>query len=401
MGAWGTAIFSDDTASDVRDSFRELIGDGISPEDATTRLVAEYTSSVDDPDDGPPFWLGLAVTQWKCGRLQDDVKARALQVIDSGVDLNRWAGNAKLIRAREAVLAKTRALLLSAQPPARRIAKPFRQANDWDVGELVSYRTASNQHVVLRVLGHHVDKGGTAPEVDLLDYYADAPPSPETAATLAPRPMVEKQEYAYTLTRAFMVGATSAREIPVDRLQPLGIRAPAPEGRAAAGVRVLLWRPGKPVSIDTFIERVMPGPLIWRPGPGGDDHLRWTIGDVFACRMKSGRHAMFQFIDRHRGDGVDGAPTVAVLDGFPESVPPADQIPANAVMLHRAQSIAFGCVLVNDGTDTVPPSALIKAGTSAPVVQKIIQVFASVPMAVRQAERRMSLQAQGPAASSG
>jgi hypothetical protein len=77
MGTWGTAIFSDDTASDVRDEFRDLIGEGLSTEQATDELLKEYALSLDDPDDGPPFWLGLAVTQWKCGRLLEQVKEKA------------------------------------------------------------------------------------------------------------------------------------------------------------------------------------------------------------------------------------------------------------------------------------------------------------------------------------
>jgi hypothetical protein len=68
MGAWGTAT-SDDTASDVRDEFRDLIGEGLSTEQATEKLLSEYASSLEDLDDGPPFWLGLAVTQWKCESL--------------------------------------------------------------------------------------------------------------------------------------------------------------------------------------------------------------------------------------------------------------------------------------------------------------------------------------------
>lgn len=58
MGAWGTAIFSDDTASDVRDEFRDLIGEGLSTEQATDKLLREYAPSLDDPDDGPPFFAG-------------------------------------------------------------------------------------------------------------------------------------------------------------------------------------------------------------------------------------------------------------------------------------------------------------------------------------------------------
>ena len=61
MGTWGTAIFSDDTASDVRDEFRDLIGKGLSAEQATNKLLKENAPSLDDPDDGPPFgWASPA-----------------------------------------------------------------------------------------------------------------------------------------------------------------------------------------------------------------------------------------------------------------------------------------------------------------------------------------------------
>lgn len=389
MGTWGTAIFSDDTAVDVRESFRDLIGDGLSPEDATARVLAEYRSSLTDPNDGPPFWLGLAVTQWKSGRLQEDVKARALEVIDSGADLRRWSGDEKLVRARQIVLAKTREMLLSAQPPARRIAKAFRQTNDWMVGELVSYRSASGKYVIFRVLGHHVDRGGTAPEMELLDYYDDAPPRLEAALALATRPMVEKMAHDYSLTRHFMVGATSAREIPVDRLQRLGVGAPGSEPGTRPGLRVLFWRAGRPVSVDTFIERVMPGRVVWQPGPGGDHYQRWSIGDVFAYRTGSGKHALFQFVDRHHGDGLDGAPIVAVLDAWPEKVPELAELPAHAVTLYGARA-NLGFVLVNGGTDAVPESSLRPVGNLAPVVDRVIQLFASVPMAVWRVERTMA-----------
>jgi hypothetical protein len=387
MGTWGTAIFSDDTAADVRERFRDLIGDGLSAEDATGNLLAEYSSSLDDPGDGPPFWLGLAVTQWKCGRLQAEVKERALKVIDSGVDLERWSGNTRLANARRAVLAKTRELLLSAQPPARRLTKPFRQSNEWDVGELVSYRTTSGKYVVLRVLGHHVDKGGKAPEIDLLDYYADTPPDAEMALTIAPRPLVEKDDHGYNLTRRCMVCATSAREVPADRLQRLGVHAPMSENSTRHNTRVLLWRSGRAVSLDTFIEQVMPGPVIWRPGPGGDDHLRWETGDLLACKMDGGAHLLLQLIDRHHGNGIDDAPVVAVLDWFPESLTEPAQISARPLTPFRTMGANVGFVLVNDGTDAVPPSTLTRLGRQPSVVDRAAHLFASLPQAARRVEQ--------------
>src|SRR5215469_10167451 len=82
MGAWGTAVFSDDTACDVRDNYVDLIGDGLSGVEATKKLLREWAGSLDDPDEGPVFWLALAATQWKNGRLEDLVQQRALNIID-------------------------------------------------------------------------------------------------------------------------------------------------------------------------------------------------------------------------------------------------------------------------------------------------------------------------------
>jgi hypothetical protein len=76
MGAWGTAIFSDDDACDVRDGYRQLVTDGLTGPAATNRLLLEWKEVLADEDDGPLFWLALAATQWQFGRLEARVKAR-------------------------------------------------------------------------------------------------------------------------------------------------------------------------------------------------------------------------------------------------------------------------------------------------------------------------------------
>jgi hypothetical protein len=64
MGAWETALFSDDTACDVRDSYTDLVGDGLIGSEATKTLLREWATSLNDPDESPVFWLALAATQW-------------------------------------------------------------------------------------------------------------------------------------------------------------------------------------------------------------------------------------------------------------------------------------------------------------------------------------------------
>ena len=54
MGAWGTGIFQDHTACDIRDDYKEFFGDGLSGPEATARILSEYKSSFADPDGSGP-----------------------------------------------------------------------------------------------------------------------------------------------------------------------------------------------------------------------------------------------------------------------------------------------------------------------------------------------------------
>ena len=104
MGVWGAGIFSDDTAADVRDEYRDCLAEGLGGTAATDKLLILFKDSQDDPDDGPPFWLSLAATQSRCGRLETRVRDRALKIIDDGSDIVRFEGNPSLKRARTQIL---------------------------------------------------------------------------------------------------------------------------------------------------------------------------------------------------------------------------------------------------------------------------------------------------------
>jgi hypothetical protein len=45
MGVWGTAIFSDDLAADLRDDYRAMIGDVLSGPEASDLLLREWMPS--------------------------------------------------------------------------------------------------------------------------------------------------------------------------------------------------------------------------------------------------------------------------------------------------------------------------------------------------------------------
>ncbi len=183
MGTWGTGLFSDDLASDVRDRYRELAGELDSGSAATKQLVREYADDLNDQDTESVFWLALADTQWRCGRLEDSVKQRALRVIDSDQDLTRWQEDQKLRVRRRSVLEKLRHRLESQQPAKKKLPKPFFDRCDWDVGEIISYERKSGKLVLLRVIGvYHGDdawtkKGEMSPIIEILDWTGKELPS--------------------------------------------------------------------------------------------------------------------------------------------------------------------------------------------------------------------------------
>ncbi len=220
MGTWGTAIFSDDLACDIRDHFRLMLGDGLSGPQATDWLLETYQQVLEDPQESPVFWLALAAVQQRYGRLEPRVKSQALDIIESGADLVRWQENPKLLPKRQAVLEKLRGSLLAPPRPERRIPQLFRDSCEWETGELIAYRLVdSGQWAIFRLIGTHQDLGGTSPIFEVLDWAGEQIPDREVLAAAGVRSGAGGQTQ-------LGVGRTSQRELPRKRIQRLGIQLP-------------------------------------------------------------------------------------------------------------------------------------------------------------------------------
>jgi hypothetical protein len=177
MGVWGTAIFSDDLAADTRDALTDFLADGLTAEQATQRLVSESADILRDEDDSTVFWLAMAATQWKLGRLVDSVRDRAVEIIDSGVDLRRWQdASVSEINQRKKYLAKLRAQLLGSQPKPRKLKRIEKSSTDFQPGDIAAFHLDERTSVRFCVLHIWGDRGGSYADISLLGLDDGKPP---------------------------------------------------------------------------------------------------------------------------------------------------------------------------------------------------------------------------------
>lgn len=208
MGAWGTAIFSDDTAQDVRDEWREAVLDGLDAKEATARLVESFEDFLgEDEDTEKLFWLALAAAQFETGRLLAEVRDRALAIIDDGGDVSRWGedGDEVLARQRGRVLERLAAKLRGAQPKPKRLRRPQSLAAvPVEVGDVVRVHDEDGENEALVLVVGHVQEAGVerAPVVAALDWEKGAIPNRTALSQLSilPDPYAPKRHLLIWIT---------------------------------------------------------------------------------------------------------------------------------------------------------------------------------------------------------
>jgi hypothetical protein len=98
-------IFDADLAADVRSAFEKRLKKSNSVEETTAFVLKKFKFALEDTDDEPIIFLALAALQLEQGAIQEQVRARALEIIDSGQDLQRWEEEStEIFEARKQVL---------------------------------------------------------------------------------------------------------------------------------------------------------------------------------------------------------------------------------------------------------------------------------------------------------
>ncbi len=196
MGAWGTAIFSDDVAGDVRDAYRQRVAKGMDGATATDELVREWLHDlVDDDPDALVFWLALAATQSKLGRLEDRVRDKALDIIDSGSDLQRWRQEGQEVQ-RQKHLFKLRQQLTGPQPAPKRVRVERFYTPGFKAGDYVAYQLSNDDYVILLFERIEEDQGCY---ISVLDWRGKELPSADRIKELPKKTLAGSHSTAVSL----------------------------------------------------------------------------------------------------------------------------------------------------------------------------------------------------------
>lgn len=149
MGAWGTAISSNDTYADIYGGFFDLYNDGFDVAEISKRLIAENQETINDKDDCNNFWFALAKAQWECKQLDKEIFNRVKEVVETGSDLEVWRqldADEKDIKKRKVVLDKFLADLQTERPKAKSRKKKIIRQPVFDKGDCLTFKLGNGNY---------------------------------------------------------------------------------------------------------------------------------------------------------------------------------------------------------------------------------------------------------------
>ena len=238
MGAWGTTLYDNDSASDIRGDYIDKLKRGKSNNEVTQELIMENQNIMGDVEEEPLFWFALADTQWNYGRLLPNVKERALFFLAQEEELKRWqeSGQEKF-DAWKNTLNNLKKKLLSTPPKEKKVSKYRLYQCKWKLGDIFAYQFNSDyskkngfwkKYIIIRKISEDICwPGHIVPVVQVYKWIGDDIPTLDTLrnidlleqgffpSALKKHPELKK-EYLITLL------STSANAIPQNQLTYLG-----------------------------------------------------------------------------------------------------------------------------------------------------------------------------------
>ena len=193
MGTWSASINGNDTAQDLKSEYQAafFFNDA---ETALAKIDAYVRQMFDESDEEEwcNYYYSLAEFLWKHGILPEEIRSRAIAMIDSGFGLEVWAEEGtSVLKKRKKVLAEFREKLLSQQSPKKKIRLNFHREAIFQTGDLVAlqlktldkhypahsklgedvFRSYDGKYIVLRKAGDRINQYASI-EPQLKEYWA-------------------------------------------------------------------------------------------------------------------------------------------------------------------------------------------------------------------------------------
>ena len=149
MGTWGTGIYSNDVAEDVRVMCQEIYP-FVEPEEGNRIIFESFKDFMSSPladNDGASFWYALSDWQWKHGILSDEIRLKALELLNQNAGLSEWeeSGSGSDVKKRIQVMKRLKQQLESPMP-ALKIPKSKRCKPAHKSGDVIIFRTCSRKN---------------------------------------------------------------------------------------------------------------------------------------------------------------------------------------------------------------------------------------------------------------
>jgi hypothetical protein len=182
----GPGLYQDDTGHDVRAEAKELMAQGLSPDDVTSTLAARWADVLGDEDVYCAFYLALADTQCRLGRVDPAVRRTALDLIDSGRDLRRWEYSRAFSARRKGILSQLGARLAAPPVVERKVRVPRAFRTSLAVGDVLVHTAENGERFLFHVIGLSENGGHLGALLQILDWDWTKQLSPDAVAQVGP-----------------------------------------------------------------------------------------------------------------------------------------------------------------------------------------------------------------------
>lgn len=139
MGAWNCSINGNDTAQDLISDYRAAFY--YNDVDVAVKKIFDYVYSYLDDEEIPDFIYSLADFMWKKGILTDEIKNKAIEMIDSNYGMEIWEKSGeKILNKRKKVLNNFKNKLLSPQPSKKKITLNMNINPIFNEGDIIAFK---------------------------------------------------------------------------------------------------------------------------------------------------------------------------------------------------------------------------------------------------------------------